>query len=131
MPADVRDQSLLLLDKGDWLIGVPFTPFAAWWWGRQTNWCTAEEPGLFLEYHAKGPLVIFCLRSQDLCWQLHPATGEFRNADNRTASWRGFLSRHPAVVEAIVNLLALAAEWAGPKEGPWRISRQIPGTGQF
>jgi len=40
-------------------------------------------------------------------WQLHAASGEFRDACNRRASWRGFLSRHPEMASALLAAVAI------------------------
>jgi hypothetical protein len=108
LPSDVREQSLLLFDDEEWVVAVPMTAWAAWWWGQYSQWCTAHEPGSFGKYQAKGPLVVFCSRSEGDSWQLHPATGEFRDERNRLVSWRGFLSRNPSIMAAIIGVLARA-----------------------
>jgi hypothetical protein len=108
IPEDVWGQSLFLLDNADWLIAAPLSPGAARWWGRFTEWCTAENLPSFWEYNDKGPLIVFCSRVEGRRWQLHPATGEFRDEHNKAVSWRRFLGRYPAVMGAVVALLAMA-----------------------
>jgi hypothetical protein len=107
IPEDVWGQSLFLLDDDDWLIAVPLSPGAARWWGRLTDWCTAEWLPTFWEYRDKGPLIVFCSRAEGRRWQLHPVTGEFRDENNKMVSWRRFLARYPAVMGAVVNVLVL------------------------
>jgi hypothetical protein len=105
IPEDVWGQSLFLLDSADWLIAVPLSPGAARWWGRFTDWCTAETLPSFWEYNDKGPLIVFCARVEGRRWQLHAVTGEFRDERNKAVSWRRFLGRYPAVMGAVVNVL--------------------------
>jgi len=107
IPEDVWGQSLCLLDDAEWLIVVPLSPWAARWWGRFTDWCTAEALPSFWDYNDKGPLIVFCRRADGLRWQLHPVTGEFRDEANKAVSWRRFLGRYPAVMGAVVRVLAL------------------------
>jgi hypothetical protein len=105
IPEDVWGQSLMLLDSAEWLVAVPLSPGAARWWGRFTDWCTAETLPSFWEYNDKGPLIVFCARVEGRRWQLHAATGEFRDERNKAVSWRRFLGRYPAVMGAVVNVL--------------------------
>lgn len=110
IPEDVWGQSLFLLDDAEWLIAVPLSPWAARWWGRFTDWCTAEALPCFWEYSDKGPLIVFCSRVEGRRWQLHPVTGEFRDENNKAVSWRRFLGRYPAVMGAVVSVLMLVRE---------------------
>lgn len=103
VPEDVRRQSILLFEDGDWLIGVPLTPGAAAWWGAFTHWCTASDEAAFHVYHRKGPLVVFQHRRAAWRWQLHPATREFRDMANRKASWSRFVRQVPQVAEALAR----------------------------
>ncbi len=109
VPADVRPQSAILAETEAWLIGVPLTPWAAGWWGSWTEWCTAIDESAFNVYHRQGPLIVFRQRVASWRWQLHPATGEFRDMRNRRASWRGFLGRYPEVSEALLAAFKGAA----------------------
>lgn len=106
LPPEISAQSLILHSDAEWIIVVPQTAAAAMWWGRYTAWCTAEEESYFHHYRKRGPLVMLCSRSEGLCWQLHPVTGEFRDDRNRRASWRGFLCRYPGVLDAITGYFA-------------------------
>jgi len=103
VPSDIRLGSVVLLESADWLIGTPLTPWAAAWWGSFTDWCTVIDDGAFACYHRQGPLIVFRQRVASWRWQLHPATGEFRDIRNRRASWRGFLGRYPEIAEAFVG----------------------------
>jgi hypothetical protein len=102
VPTDVLPESLLLLRNRRWLVGVPLTYHAACWWGSWTQWCTARDEPSFDLYFRQGPLVVFMERVASWRWQLHPATGEFRDMDGRRVSWRGFVSRNPEVLDAFV-----------------------------
>ena len=95
LPHAIRQRSIVLLESRAWLIGAPMTPWAAAWWGTFTNWCTATDDGAFNAYRERGPLIVFHYRVGACRWQLHAATGEFRNIDNKMASWRGFLGKYP------------------------------------
>ena len=106
MPVDVISQSHVLLDAHGWLIGVPRTPGAARWWGRETAWCTAIDFGTFWEYFDKGPMIIFVRKTDGRRWQFQPATGEFRDESNKQVSWRGFVCRNPAALAAISGAFA-------------------------
>lgn len=102
VPRDVRPASIVLLESRFWLVGVPLTPAAAAWWGSWTDWCTAIDDSAFHIYHRQGPLIVFRQRVASWRWQLHPATGEFRDLQNRKASWQGFLGRYPELCGALV-----------------------------
>ncbi|WP_416908731.1 MAG: hypothetical protein ACMVO5_03720 [Polymorphobacter sp.] len=101
IPETVRRESLVLLDSDEWLIGAPLTFWASMCWGRGTDWCTACDLTAFEIYHRQGPLLVFRQRYEGGCWQLHPATREFRNGQNRLASWRGFLGHYPVICGAL------------------------------
>ncbi len=113
MPPDVAGQSYILLDSTDWLVGMPRSPWAARWWGQSTEWCTAADLGSFWEYRDKGSLIVFLCRKAGTRWQFHPATGEFRDARNRSVSWRGFICRNPAVLEAVTGAFGRIGEAGG------------------
>lgn len=95
IPVDVLRQSRMLAQSQVWLIGVPQTADAMFWWGAFTSWCTAYDTQIFEAYSQRGDLIVF----RDLVcggrWMLHSENGEFRDRDNRLASWRGFLMRNP------------------------------------
>jgi hypothetical protein len=80
------------------------TLWAAAWWGRHTNWCTARDMSAFEVYNRQGPLLVFRHRAGVGFWQLHPVTGEFRDSLNRQASWRRFVSRYPSVCGALFGM---------------------------
>lgn len=103
VPDVIAQQSIMLHSCRSWLVGVPMTPEAAGWWGFFTDWCTARDVSAFSIYHRQGPLIVFQHRSASWRWQLHPATGEFRDMQNRGASWKGFLGRHPEVAAALAK----------------------------
>jgi hypothetical protein len=100
VPPDVAPHSIVLWNTPDWLVGVPLTWWASAWWGSFTEWCTAWDEAAFEVYARQGPLLVFRQRRTSWRWQLHTATGEFRDRANRRASWRAFLTRHPEVVGA-------------------------------
>jgi protein-S-isoprenylcysteine O-methyltransferase Ste14 len=114
IPSALEASSITLVNDGCWQVGVPLTPQSARWWGRQTNWCTAwDEPAFYL-YARSGHLIVFRnldrYVSGNRAWQLHAASGEFRDACNRRASWRGFLSRHPELAGALLAAIAIRLE---------------------
>jgi hypothetical protein len=102
VPQEVERESLLLWESANWVIGVPLSFRASCWWGNFTQWCTALDEPSFNIYDRKGPLLVFRHQRTNGKWQLHPATGEFRDLHNRRTSWRSFLARHPEVVGAFV-----------------------------
>jgi hypothetical protein len=106
IPDDVRPHSRVIVENGSWLIGVPLSPHAMYWWGSFTDWCTASDSTFFHDYIAKGPLIVFRSRLTSFRWLLHPATGEFRDYRNKRASWNGFLMRNRDV--AAEMMLAVA-----------------------
>lgn len=103
VPANVRSQTLMLLEAADWQVGVPLTFWASAWWGMGTEWCTATDAPSFDIYHRRGPLIVFRACASGERWQLHPSTGEFRDAQNRKKSWRGFVGRNPDVLQALAG----------------------------
>lgn len=105
LPDDIREQSRIILHSRNWLVGIPQTPNAMFWWGAFTEWCVAADQGLFNDYNERGPLIVFRSRDTSFRWALHPTTKEFRNAGNRRVSWSGFLMRNPEVAASL--LLAL------------------------
>lgn len=114
VPPDVAPQSILLWESSNWLVGVPMTFLASCWWGGFTDWCTAIDEPSFTIYSRQGPLLVFRQRQTSWRWQLHPATGEFRDKANRRASWRGFLARYPELAGALVGLKTKARSRPAP-----------------
>ena len=107
IPRDIRPISQVIVESDGWHIGVPLSPHAMHWWGSFTDWCTAFDSSFFHDYSSKGPLIVFRSRVTSFRWLLHPATGEFRDCNNKRVSWRGFLMRNPDVAGDV--MLALAA----------------------
>lgn len=110
IPDDVRPHTAVIAETDEWLIGAPLSPYAMFWWGAFTDWCTALDAGMFNDYTAKGVLIVFKDRTTSYRWMLQPSTGEFRDRDNKRASWRGFLMRHPELAGALLERLASLAE---------------------
>jgi hypothetical protein len=110
IPHWVRDTSLILVEDASWWVALPRTADSARWWGTDTNWCTAEDFSAFEVYERQGPLIIFrkspLIGLSTKAWQLHAVTGEFRDNQNRRASWKGFLSRHPEMAGKLINGIA-------------------------
>lgn len=106
VPADVKPDSRVLVETPTWLIGVPLSPRAMYWWGSFTGWCTANDSGFFYDYVSKGPLVVFRSRVTSFRWLLHPRTGEFRDCRNKRVSWNGFLMRNADVAGELMSALA-------------------------
>lgn len=120
IPDDVRPQSVVLLESDRWLIGVPLTRHANDWWGSLAAWCTSLAPDTYSSYMARGPLLIFWQRESSWKWQLHPASGEFRDLNNKPLKWRAFLAEHPDVMAAFLwrermklGPLIRGGDWAG------------------
>jgi len=107
IPEDVRAHSRVVVETPRWLIGVPLSPYAMYWWGNFTDWCTASDSAFFHDYTAKGPLIVFRSRATSFRWMLHPTTGEFRDYRNKRVSWSGFLMRNGDIAGEM--LLALGA----------------------
>lgn len=105
VPDDVLPYSRVLVQSDDWLVGIPLSPHAMFWWGAFTEWCTAHDSALFNEYNQRGALIVFRSMTSAFKWMLHAATGEFRNCDNRVVSWRGFLMRHPELTAQLMESL--------------------------
>jgi hypothetical protein len=119
LPPGLELNSVILVNDSEWQVGVPLTPWASSWWGRQTDWCTRHDLASFESYVQTGVLIVFRRTGQNVSenqsWQLHPATGEFRDQLNRRASWRGFLQRHPELAGKL--MVAFAMRQAGRQ---WR-----------
>lgn len=111
IPPGLESTSIILVDDADWQVGVPLTIWSSVWWGRQTDWCTRQDLASFEYYLRQGHLIVFRKTGpnfgQSQSWQLHPATGEFRDKNNRRASWRGFLQRHPELAGKLMAAFAL------------------------
>jgi hypothetical protein len=61
--AEVRDQSIILLERDDVVVAVPLTRRASQWWGQGTRWCTsAKQDNAFRSYDA-APLIIILTKS--------------------------------------------------------------------
>lgn len=106
VPRDVLPHSRVLIETDRWLVGIPLTPHAMYWWGAWSEWCVARERCYFDDYVAKGPLIVIRCRHSSFRWLLHAATEEFRGVRNKRASWRGFLMRNPELSGAIMLRLA-------------------------
>lgn len=109
IPEDVRPHSRVIVQTDRWLVGIPLSPRAMYWWGSFTKWCTASDGALFYDYVAKGNLVVFRSRVTTFRWLLHPATGEFRDYRNKRASWNGFLMRNPEIAAEMMLAMAIVA----------------------
>jgi len=110
IPEDILAQSRVILQSDEWLVGIPLTPAAMYWWGAWTEWCTAWDASFFHSYNESGPLIVFRSRSTSFKWMLHVPRGEFRNCDNRVVSWRGFLMRDAKLsAQLLTGIAALAA----------------------
>lgn len=111
IPAGIELKSIILVDDADWQVGIPLSIWASVWWGRQTEWCTRHDIASFESYNRQGQLIVFRKAGpafgESQSWQLHPATGEFRDQHNRRASWRGFLQRHPELAGRLMAAFAL------------------------
>lgn len=118
IPDDVRVESRIDMETGGWVVGMPLTPHAMYWWGAFTEWCAAADPGLFADYIERGPLIIFRSRQTSFRWALHSVTGEFRNSRNRRASWSGFVMRNPDIAANLLTALPNLAPNAPPPIPP-------------
>lgn len=118
VPSDIREQSRIVLQSREWLVGIPLTPNAMFWWGAFTEWCVAVDRGLFNDYNERGPLIVFRSRITNSRWALHSATGEFRNSRNRLASWSGFLMRHPDIAASLLSVLPNIRPFEAPPMEP-------------
>lgn len=107
IPRDIRPVSRMIVESESWHVGVPLSPYAMYWWGSFTNWCTASDSSLFYDYAAKGPLIVFRSRVTSFRWLLHPSTREFRDYRNKRASWRGFLMRNSDVAGEVLLALGI------------------------
>lgn len=105
IPDGIRAESHIAIENDRWLVGAPLTARAMYWWGAFTDWCVAIDHGFFVDYLARGPLIIFIAHHTGSRWALHPTTGEFRNANNRRASWTGFIMRHPDIAAGLLAAL--------------------------
>lgn len=110
IPPGLERTSRILIDDDGWQVGVPFSIQASDWWARQTAWCTRNDVSAFEHYDRQCGLIVFRKLGEgsdaDLCWQLHAASGEFRDGNNRRVSWRGFLQRHPALAGKLLQAIA-------------------------
>ena len=124
IPVDILPDSDVLLDCGDWLVGVPRTLRAAAWWGAFTEWCTAWDWVSFDVYARTGLLIVFIHRSSGRRWQLHARSGEFRDDRNRLCSWRGFVMCHPDIAGALLLALGKRRRYGPRLRTPLRHSRE-------
>jgi len=111
IPPDLREQSVVLYETHDWIVGTPLTAQAAHWWGGRSAWCTASDVAAFEQYNRTAPLIVLVERVTHARWQLHAATGEFRDSRNRRASWRGFVARHAGVASGLMMALGVRHRW--------------------
>lgn len=123
VPDDILPVSDVLLDRGDWLVGVPRSAWAAAWWGAFTQWCTASDWAGFEVYARTGLLIVFIHRPSGRRWQLHARSGEFRDDRNRLCSWRGFVMRHAEIAGALLFALGKRRRYGPPLRSQFRHSR--------
>lgn len=109
IPEDVRPHSRVIIESDRWLVGIPLSALAMYWWGSFTDWCTASDGAMFNDYLAEGHLIVFRSRVTTFRWLLHPATGEFRDYRNKRASWNGFLMRNPEIAGEMMLAMASVA----------------------
>lgn len=102
----MRRSTYVLVESDDWEVAIPCTRLAAREWGQGTDWCTGYDEAAFAQYMRDGALMIFRQVRTGRLWQLHPASGEFRDARNRRASWRGFVQREPKLLAMLMAALA-------------------------
>ena len=122
IPDEVRTESRIPLENERWLVGMPLSPRSMFWWGAFTDWCVVADHGLFVDYIERGPLIIFLERQSDARWALHPTTSEFRNANNRRASWAGFTMRYPEIAAGLLAALPNLAPPAPTLSRGWSAS---------
>ena len=98
--AAARNQSSILLDNTEWLVLIPKTEFAAQFWGRNTEWCTAwgdprgrhpTRSCRFNEYNRRGPLYILIPKNQDSrnageMYQFQFTTGQYMDENDEAIS---------------------------------------------
>lgn len=133
--AAARHQSQILLDNSEWLVLIPKTEFAAQYWGRETEWCTAwgDPKGRyptrhcrFADYTRKGPLYIVIPKNQDYSnagerYQFQFTTSQYMDENDQAISIVDFMQekypalgnwllRRPDVAENLTPLVAFVPD---------------------
>jgi Domain of unknown function (DUF4116) len=84
-----RDESIVVQEcEGVPTIAVPMTEFAACWWGRGTQWCTAaDKNNSFAHYHEFAPLlVIICPDGAKFQMNVKSYTFQFMDSTDKDVS---------------------------------------------
>jgi hypothetical protein len=115
-------ESNVLLDDDTWLVVIPKSKFAAKYWGRGTEWCTAygDPLGLhprrscqFNEYNNRGPLVVAINKSNPKeRYQFHQKTNQYMDHDDSDIGIEGLIGlakRHSAFISAMTPYLPAVA----------------------
>jgi hypothetical protein len=95
-------------EVGDWIIIVPETEEASCKYGKGTTWCTAstEANNLFNQYKSQGDLYILIdKRYPDEKYQLHPVTGELKDAQNSDVQVNRFFNADSDLYDFLDNLI--------------------------
>jgi hypothetical protein len=95
-------------EVGGWIIIVPETEEASCKYGKGTTWCTTstEANNLFNEYKSQGDLYILIdKRYPDEKYQLHPVTGELKDAQNSDVQVNRFFNADSDLYDFLDNLI--------------------------
>lgn len=77
-------EATLLRNDAEWKIVVPHVEEASVYFGRNTKWCTAgKDWNQFDNYNDQGPLYIVLHKPTNRRWQLHVASGQFMDEQDK------------------------------------------------
>lgn len=119
------DEVEVLYDGNDLQVLRILTTFAAQFFGRETDWCTAygdkegrwpDRDSHFPEYDNNGKLYIFIEKKTGKRWQLflsdHPNYSEFSGQDNVSTSPDRLIYAYPVILDKLFKS-ADFIKWAG------------------
>ncbi len=89
-------QSQMLYDGTDYTVVIPETMFAAQYWGRNTQWCTAAKQDNMFNSYNEAPLYVIIDKKNNRRWQLYfeGYSPQFMDERDEPIDWKNF----PAVV---------------------------------
>lgn len=116
-----RKESKILLETDKWLALIPNTEFAAQFWGRGTEWCTAwgDPKGLyptrecqFDYYNNDGELLILINKQNPKeRYQLHTESEQYNDQDDQDMNIDEFCEAHPQLAEIIIDWWPFAIKY--------------------
>lgn len=103
-----QSESEIVFKNNDYIIIVPKTEFAAAYYGRNSEWCTAwgydkgrypTRTNHFEHYNRQGPIFIIHQKSNGETWQFHFPTNDFEDMNGSHINLDRYREEHPDIAE--------------------------------